>query len=103
VNKVPFELQLKRRVCCKQTYCPSMHHCVWLAWALTLARGSPTSVGRKASRQRAGRCGKMGTLAKMDAKFEHRCGEEKKASFESEAYGYHTTLRDSTSIFRDLQ
>ena len=39
MNKVPFELELKRRGCRWQSHCPSIHLCVWLVWALTLFQG----------------------------------------------------------------
>ena len=46
MNKVPFELELKRRGCRWQSHRPSIHLCVCLAWALTLFQGAPTSVFR---------------------------------------------------------
>ena len=47
MNKVPFELELKRRGCRWQSHRPSIHLCVWLAWALTLFQGPLTSVQRE--------------------------------------------------------
>ena len=55
--------------CRWQSHCPSIHLCVWLAWALTLFQGAPTSVGSEGPLPAARRhYGKMGTLEPPTAK-----------------------------------